>query len=543
MTPSVALRSINEPARRETSHAAFAHGLALALAAGQAAALGVVLARFVMDGALDGPACAAWLVLAVFRLAVGFWADLASSEAGGQMKRRVRVRIAAALLRARYRDAETTAPLIVSALNDDIDALGAYGARYLPLRAAMGAGMAAALALAVSQSWLAGAIMLLTGPLIPLFMALVGYRAEEEAKGKLDALANMSRAFLGRVRRLDVIRAFGAIDREADRLAERAHAHRTASVGVLRIAFLSSATIDFFATLSIALIATYVGLSLLDLMPFSTGESITPVEGFVALMVAPEFYAPLRRFALAYHDRADALAAAERLAPLLALEIDAAAAPERDTQTHAPVGVLAVNALSAGYADGRESTPVSFEARPGEIVALWGPSGIGKSALLKTMAGLLDARGGDMHIDGALTADALAGRSILVGQRPYLLPGSVRANLAIADAAASDEVMCAALAQVGLAHAAAGVDLDRTLGDIAFGVSGGEGRRLTIARALLARAPVLLLDEPTAHLDSDTEQGVIDVLRQAARDRIVIVATHSPLLRAAASRVVDMAGP
>lgn len=490
-----------------------------------------MLAALVSEGRLDGALLAGWLALSALRLGAVFLADTLSGLAASKLKRMVRARLAAAFLNG----AGSANTSLVAALNDDVDALGPYIARYEPVRAALGAGMAAALGFAFSQSWVVGAILVLTGPLTPLFMALVGYKAQAEARRKLDALEDMSRYFLARLRTLDIISAYGGQALEAERLRTRAQTHRAASVGVLRVAFLSSATIDFFATLSIALVATYIGLSLLAIMPFSTGETINAAEGFAALMIAPEFFAPLRRFAQAYHDRADAAAAAERLAPLLGQ----AAAPSlaaRDASDRAPgEQVVVATALQAGFPGGARTRPLDGVFRRGELTALIGESGVGKSALLHTFAGLIAPAGGRVQ-------QSFSPPPVLVAQTPFLFAASVRQNLTLG-AAYTDERLVEAIVGVGLADdaSAARTMLERPLGEIALGVSGGEGRRLAVARALLADAPVLLLDEPTAHLDRESERALIVTLKRLARERVIIAATHSPVLCAGADQVIEVA--
>lgn len=522
------LVEIKSPVRLETVAATIAQAGAFVLAVAQAGVLGFVLAALVRDGQFDFELISAWFALSLLRLGVGFAAEALGAMASAKLKRVTRVRAVASFLEGQ---AGANASL-VAALNDDVDALGPYIARYEPVRSAMAVGMMAALIFAFSQSWVVGAILVLTGPLTPLFMALVGYKAQDEARRKLDALADMSRHFLGRLRALDIISAYGGEALEAQRLRQRAESHRAASVGVLRVAFLSSATIDFFATLSIALIATYIGLSLLGIMPFSTGEVITPAEGFAALMIAPEFFAPLRRFAQAYHDRADAAAAAERLRPFFnqaPKKLGASADGE-------PSGVeIIARRLQAGFPGGAITRPLDLVFRKGELVAVMGESGAGKSALLQTLAGLIAPVAGAME-------KRTSAQPVFVAQAPFLFAGSVRDNLSLGITYSEDR-LASAIIEVGLAGdaAAARAMLARPLGEIALGVSGGEGRRIAVARAILRDAPVLLLDEPTAHLDMGSELALIKTLQRLGADRVIIAATHSPALRAAADRVIAVA--
>ncbi|MCC6789962.1 MAG: ATP-binding cassette domain-containing protein [Hyphomonadaceae bacterium] len=527
MNVQSSLIEIKDPVRREINAAAVAQSLAFVVAVVQAGVLGFALAALVSEGRFAPLLFSVWVGLSLLRLVAGYAAEATGARAAAKLKRLLRGGISRSFLR----EGEGPDGSVVAAINDDIDAIGPYVSRYEPVRIALAAGMVATLAFVFTQSWVAGVILILTGPLTPLFMALVGYRAQEESRRKLDALQDMSRYFVGRLRALDIISAYGAEAREAQRLRRHAETHRSASVGVLRVAFLSSATIDFFATLSIALVATYVGLSLLGIMPFSTGETVTPAEGFAALMIAPEFFAPLRRFAQAYHDRADAAAAAERLAPFWA-----------DTTTEmvgqecaGAAGRVEAIRLQVGFAGGAVTRPIDAVFLQDQISVLTGDSGAGKSALLHTIAGLLAPAAGSLQ-------RAHGAAPVLVVQSPFLFAGTVRENLALG-VAYSDEQMISALQQVGLADEGptAFSLLDRPLGEIALGVSGGEGRRLAIARALLRETPVLLLDEPTAHLDMESERTLIEALKRVSRGRIIIAATHSPILCAAADQNIEVA--
>lgn len=515
--------------RREIRAAAVAQSLAFVFAVVQAGVLGFALAAMVSERRFESDLFLVWIGVFLVRLAVSYAAETMGARAASKLKRALRERISRSFLR----EGEGPDGSVVAAINDDVDAIGPYVSRYEPVRVALVAGMFAALVFVFMQSWVAGAILVLTGPLTPLFMALVGYRAQEESRRKLDALQDMSRHFVGRLRALDIICAYGAEAREAQRLRRYAETHRSASVGVLRVAFLSSATIDFFATLSIALVATYVGLSLLGIMPFSAGETITPAEGFAALMIAPEFFAPLRRFAQAYHDRADAAAAAERLAPFCE-EITTAIVDRRQAYAGRANRVEAIG-LQVGFHGGATTRPVDAVFLQDQISVLTGESGAGKSALLHTIAGLLAPAAGSLQ-------RAHGAAPVLVAQSPFLFAGTVRENLALG-ASYSDEQMIRALQQVGLADEdqTARSLLDRPLGEIALGVSGGEGRRLSIARALLRETPVLLLDEPTAHLDMESERTLIETLKRVSRGRIIIAATHSPVLCAASDQSIEVA--
>ena len=389
--------------------------------------------------------------------------------------------------------------------------------------------------------WVVAVILVLTAPLVPFFMMLVGWGAEAAGRAQLGELARMSGHFADRIKGLGLLRLYGRGQAELDGVAQAAEGVRVRTMKVLRIAFLSSTVLEFFASVSVAMVALYLGLSYLGLMSLHT-QVPTLGAGLFCLLLAPEFYAPLRRLAAHYHDRANALAAAAEVERLLGglpgaadAPLAAPAAVAEPLQLHAPpvqVRGLALRPLGARQDVLRD---LSFQIESRQRIALVGPSGSGKSTLLEALAGWLPPRAGEIVLQAGLDAG-------YAGQRPYLFHGTIAENLRLADPTASDATLRAAAetAQVMRFAAQLPQGLDTVIGERGFGLSGGEARRIGLARLLLRNPSILLLDEPTAFLDAQTEAALLRALAVHARGRTLLVATHSPAVMAWADRCLHL---
>ncbi|WP_372486809.1 thiol reductant ABC exporter subunit CydD [Stenotrophomonas sp. WHRI 8082] len=392
------------------------------------------------------------------------------------------------------------------------------------------------IALAVAWvDWVVAVIFIATAPLVPFFMMLVGWGAEAAGRAQLGELARMSGHFADRIKGLGLLRLYGRGQAELDGVAAAAEGVRERTMKVLRIAFLSSTVLEFFASVSVAMVALYLGLSYLGMMSLHA-QVPTLGAGLFCLLLAPEFYAPLRRLAAHYHDRANALAAAaeiERLLGGLPAAATAPAAPRATVvateplQLHAPplrARALVLRPLGAAHDVVRD---ISFQLEQNQRLALVGPSGSGKSTLLEALAGWLPPRGGSVILRPGIEVG-------YAGQRPYLFHGSIADNLRLADPTASMATLrqVADAAQVLAFAERLPAGLDTVIGERGFGLSGGEARRIGLARLLLRNPGILLLDEPTAFLDPRTEAALLQALAVFARGRSVIVATHSPVVMA-----------
>lgn len=426
---------------------------------------------------------------------------------------------------------------LITRLVDGIDAILAYFARYLPQ---LGSAVLVPLLLAVfvfPADWLSGLILLLTAPLIPLFMVLVGRAAGRASERRYAQLTRLGATFIEALGGLVTLRQLGAADRFARHLDGEGEEYRALTMQVLRVAFLSALVLEFFATVSIAIVAVLIGFRLL------WGE-LHFRAGLFVLLLAPEFYLPLRALGGLRHTRMDALAAARHLAAL-------------DAIPPAAGGVLATVAPAAtseapeirlehvGYAHGGRGTGLrdcSLVLRARRVTALVGASGSGKSTLLNLLLGFAVPDSGRICVDGAdLTAldpEQWRARVAWVPQQAHVFEGTVRENLLLAAPHADLGALRRVAEGTGLAAVLARQPKgwETPLGERGLGLSGGELQRLALARALLReQARVWLLDEPTAHLDFASAAAVERVIRAAAATRTVVLVAH----RLSAARAAD----
>nr|WP_281171895.1 thiol reductant ABC exporter subunit CydD [Comamonas composti] len=407
------------------------------------------------------------------------------------------------------------------------------------------------------QSWVAALILLLAAPLIPLFMAIVGWRARAASEEQMVELGGMNAFLLDRLRGLSTLRALDAVDATARRLRSNAESLRVRSMRVLRIAFLSSAVLELFSALGVAMVAVYVGFHLLGPMDFgSWGHKLDLGQALFVLLLAPAFFEPLRELSAVWHDKAAGQAAEAALAQLGsgAQTLQGAGREEAGNGSSSPETATRGCALRLErlriHAPGssRIQTLPALELKPGEHLALCGPSGSGKSVLLAQIAGLLPtAESGRIFVDGKLLTGASAGslraRMAWMGQRPHVFGGSMGMNLSLGRDRVSATQMVQAAERAGLGHIMLGRP-GASLGEGGSGLSGGEVVRLALARlALSSEAGLLLVDEPTAHLDGATAAQVIQALLELARGRTLIVATHDEELAALMHRRLDLSEP
>ena len=441
-------------------------------------------------------------------------------------------------------------------------------------------------------SWAAATVLITAAPLIPLFMVLVGWRARAASEAQWLQMSSMNAFLLDRLRGLPTLRALGSVQATARRLRASAEDLRQRTMKVLRIAFLSSAVLELFSALGVAMVAAYVGFHVLGYLEFGAwGGRLTLGEGLFILLLAPSFFEPLRELAAVWHDRAAGVAAMDALERLtgngLPLLDEAPAVRPADTEEPAmdplpsarhdrpasdavkPASVKAASVKPASVdpastprpAPGVRLTDLAFafpgekpvfqgfslEVRPGEHMALVGGSGTGKTVLMSLLAGLLVPTAGRIEIDGQTlapdTVGALRERMAWMGQRAHVFAAPVRDNIALGRPSVDDERVRQAITPARLdtvAQAHPGI----SLGEGGTGLSGGEAARLALARLMAApEADLLLADEPTAHLDSETADQVAESLVTLARGRTLIVATHDPRLAARMDRVVQLPAP
>ncbi len=411
---------------------------------------------------------------------------------------------------------------VAGLLAEQAEAVTPFLQRYVPVRWRLMLVPPAILLVVGWLSWLAALILLVAAPLIPLFMALIGIRAKRASEEQLQAVGGMNGLLMDRLRGLPTIRALSAVDGVADRIGGLAQRVRRQTMAVLRIAFLSSAVLELFSAVGVAMVAVYIGFHLLGTVGFGTwGGQLDLGQGLFILLLAPAFFEPLRELSAVWHDRANGEAAIKSLKALTGAETPPP--PAAMAETGDGVTVTALHFAYPGVAPLFQGLDLRIE--PGERVALFGPSGCGKSTLLALLAGLLSPDAGQVGRAGAVG---------WIGHRPNLLNASLSANVTLGRRGLDARPLLQTLLPD---H-----DPARRVGENGVGLSGGELVRLAVARALAdPRANLILADEPTAHLDADTARQVVDALIAATAGRTLIVATHDPLLAARMDRIVEMA--
>ncbi|WCR12884.1 ABC transporter ATP-binding protein/permease [Paracoccus seriniphilus] len=430
--------------------------------------------------------------------------------------------------------AETAALLV-----DKLAMMRAYLLRWQAARARVMVVPLLIMAVTFPVSWAAGLILMISGPLIPVFMALIGMAAKDASARQMDEISNLNSLLVDRLAALIDIRLLGAQDAMLEDFSTRADRLRVKTMQVLRIAFLSSAVLELFAALGVAMMAVYIGFTLLGQLDFgSWGQALQPAEGIWLLLLAPAFFQPLRDLAAAWHDRVAAQSVAAEL-----IGDEDRQLPTMPGQGGRATPITGDIHLRNLIQRGRAYPDLDIAA--GESVAITGPTGSGKTTLLLTLAGILPASGalriGDRTIDED-AADGWRESLALIPQHVHFLDASLRWNLTLgADFDDSSLAEALRIAQAEHIPARLPQGLDTILGEQGGGVSGGEARRLTIARAALWNRPHVLADEPTADLDDHTARAIIaGLLAMHARGASVIVATHDPRLIEAMDRRVDV---
>lgn len=411
---------------------------------------------------------------------------------------------------------------------------------YVPARRTMLIAGGIVLAAIASGSRVVALLLVLATPLLPANLKVIGMGTRTAVHAQLAAARTLGARLLDQLRGLPTLVGLGADERAALAVEQddRELAHRTQAV--LRVAFLSTAWVELLITGTLAVVATYCGLVLLDYLHLPGIPSTMGLgTALFVLVLTPAYFAPVRELARGYHARAEASAAAELVNGLLDVAAPGQTTP-RPCDTPRSVHLRGVG-VTFPHRDRPALDDVTLTAHPGQVLALTGASGAGKSTLLAVAAGLLaPASGSSAHEVGDARQPADPRAVSWIGQPCHLLPGTVRENLLLARPDAQDAALDAAFATLGFADLRAALPhgLDTVVGERGSGLSSGQIQQLVFVRALLRDAPVLCLDEPTAHLDPDAEERVIAAMRTLARDRTVLLATHSPELLKIADAVV-----
>jgi ATP-binding cassette subfamily C protein CydD len=452
-------------------------------------------------------------------------------------------RVAAIRLLARLSPVDIDRPAsgeAASILGEQAELIVPYLARFQPARVKASLVPLVILACVFPISWIAALVLLFAGPLIPIFMALIGWRAQAASEKQLAATGGLNAFLLDRLRGLATIRSLDAVDATALRLRTEAESLRTRTMAVLKIAFLSSAVLELFSALGVAMTAVYIGFSLLGEIRFGAWSGgLALSQGLFILLLAPAFFEPLRELSAVWHDRASGEAALKALDGLAA---DGMRLPyEESAEATTVVEAFNIRLENIGFRYRSDQEPVldgfNLDIAAGEHVALLGASGTGKSTLLSLTAGLAPCGEGQVLIGGTAIDRA---KMAWIGQNPHIFAGTISGNVALGRPGITKDRVSEALDLAKLAGVAKAYG-HRPLGEAGIGLSGGEALRLAIARAACdPNIRIILADEPTAHLDAESAADITESLLAFAEGRTLIVATHDPLLAARMQRTIRL---
>jgi len=519
----------------------------LSTAAGYAAGLLLIaqayLLAFVIHGAFIDrqpreefwPALGALVVVTLLRSAAGWCREVSGFWTGAAVRRDVRRALMGHLfeLGPAYQSNRQSGALAATVV-EQVEALHDFFAYYLPQLA-----LAAAIPISIATvifpiSWAVGGLLVLTAPLIPFFMFLIGMGAESVSQRHFQSLARLSAHFLDTLQGLATLKLFDRSRTETAAIEKTTSDYRRRTMSVLRIAFLSSAVLEFFSMVSIALVAVYLGLSYLGYIDFGAWkEPLTLAGGLFILVLAPEFYLPLRELGTHYHARAKALGAAEEILKILEVRTPAGIQGEPSDRFPEHMNIDCKDLRLAYDEGGRPALcGVDLNISDGERIAVVGASGCGKTTLLNLIMGFLSPDTGAIRVDGIplgeIDKDNWRSRISWLGQQPYLFRGSIRENICLGSPHATESAVRKAAAD---AHVLAFTEqlpsgLDTVVGEQAFGLSRGQAQRVALARTILKNSSLLLLDEPTSGLDVHSEKLVLETLEHLGRNRTVIMVTH-----------------
>lgn len=438
-----------------------------------------------------------------------------------------------------------------SILAEQAEMVVTYWSRYQPVQMKVMVIPLVFFIAALWYSWAAALVLLVAAPMIPIFMALIGWRAKAASEEQLVEMGQMNGFLLDRLRGLATIRTFHAVDLTAQRLRNNAETLRHKTMIVLRIAFLSSAVLELFSALGVAMVAVYIGFHLLGQLDFGAwGATLSLGQGLFILLLAPSFFEPLRELSAVWHDRAAGEAAIDALENISAGGMALTSVPDAQTTQSDKSNAIELNHIDFSYHAESENHLLhdfNLTIAKGEHIALLGPSGAGKSTLLALMAGLVAPQHGCVLINGTIldqnSADTLRENFSWIGQKPHIFSGTVRSNITLGRDEHSLIDVEAALKTAAL-HNVASAAASTDLGENGTGLSGGEGLRLALARAALKTgADIIFADEPTAHLDSETAENTTTGLLALAQGKTLIIATHDEELALKMDRIIRINYP
>ncbi len=544
-------RRLARSSRVARNHLIFTVGLGIlqaVLIIAQATLLAKVIAGVFMDG--DSFAAVVPLLGWLAVISVGRGLAAAGFESAGRfgaarVMSELREKLSRHLLlkRPRALQDEHSGALVSSAI-DGVAALENYFARYLPQMVLAAIVPVAVLVWVVQYNWISAAILGVTAPLIILFMVLIGLLTEQRTRKRWQRMSRLSSHFLDLVGGLGTLRANSQAYSQAGSIAKVGEEYRRETMGALRIGFLSSLVLELLAMLGVAMVATAVGIQL-------AGGHMELVAGLTVLLLAPELYMPLRQLGAQFHASADGMAAAEQIFEVID-QPAAVAAPVAPVPAPDPARwSVAMEGVSYAW-PGRERVleSIDLELAPGETVALIGPSGGGKSTLANLLLRLAEPASGRIICGGTDLAEVeprdWRKKIAWVPQRPTIFSGSLADNLRLFNPEASEREVAVAIGTAALGELVASLPggLETMVGEGGRRLSAGQTQRIALARALISGAPLLVLDEPTAHLDHETEVELATAINESARGRTALIISHreEPIAKADRTLVLDKGG-
>jgi thiol reductant ABC exporter CydD subunit len=474
------------------------------------------------------------------RAAAAWGFEVVGRRAAGRILSRLRLDLVERRLLGRPGDGADSSEVATISVTG-VDALEATFARYLPQVVLAILVPLAVLALVASIDLTSAGIMLLTLPLVPVFMWLIGRYTEQRAQERWEALSLLAHHFADVVRGLPTLRAFNRSRAQAEQIELVGDRYRAATLGTLRVAFLSGTVLELAATIGVALVAVTVGVRLVD-------GGLGFQAGLTVLVLAPELYLPIRNVAAQFHASADGAAVAGRLLALSEAPPALAAVRPRLEAPDLRTATIRLEQVSFRYPD--RGAPaldhVDLELEAGEAVALVGPSGAGKSTVASLLLGLAEPSGGRVLADGldvaALDPQGWRGQLAWLPQRPSLLRGTVAENIALGEPHAGPERIRAAAVLVGADEFVRALPdgYGTVVGEGGRPLSAGQVRRLALARVFLRDAPLVVLDEPTAHLDGESAERVAAAIESRRGRCTTLLISHRLELAARCDRIVGI---
>lgn len=544
--------------------AAFGGGLLIIL---QARLLALVCQRAVIEGIglTSLLPLLAWVgAVALLRGLAAYLSEHAAIKAAAQVRQQVRTALYQRLLLLRPTGMAGEVGPLTEVVTAGVEGLEAYIARFLPQMVLAGLLPLAVLLVVLPSEWRSSLVLIFSAPFIPLLMVLIGKGTETLNRRQFSRLSRMAGHLLDLVQGLPDLKIFGAAKREAELVAQVSDQYRTGTMAVLRVAFLSAFTLEFFSTVGTAVVAVIIGFRLL-------AGNLSLLDGLFVLLLAPEYYLPLRNLGLAYHSRMNGMAAAERIIPLLQQPLPTKEFLPQRAQRNAETSTVVTNmptepssadlrvlcgesieivcdSVSFRYGGQRGGVQdISLTIPAGSMVALVGASGSGKSTLARLLLGLAQPESGQITVNSIDLAqlDQAVWRSRLawVPQQPFFFSATIRENLLLGRPDADQQAIQQALTAAALTDVIKALPegLETRLGDRGAGLSGGELRRLALARVFLRDAGLVVLDEPTAGLDADNEQLVLNAVERLAVGRTVLIISHREATISRCQQVVVLA--